>query len=363
MTDWATISAIILVLVGFVRLISKSRSFPALLDTEVAADSCPAWDGPHSGPLISVIVPGKDESNKIEESTRRILASQNCRVEVILVNDRSRDATLEIMKRMAKEDSRIKVVSVNKLPTDWTGKTHAMFRGAEIASGDILVFTDADAVLSPHALCTAERLLWSKGLDLLSFVPGFTERGFIEDAIYPILAMGLLHHYPLADVNDHTKPAGLASGPFIMVTGKAYTQLGTWSRFRKQITEDIALAKAAKLQGMRLMALRGSDLVQVEPFRDIPQVFRYWRRVYYGGLEGSVSKLIGTAINHAVLLATYIIFSIAAIFLLPHPTFTTMALFALSGITVAITSTLQILFIKREHGNWSTGWFRRWAFW
>jgi chlorobactene glucosyltransferase len=355
MTDFATISAIILVLVGFVRLVSKSRSFPALLETEVASDRCPTWDEPHSEPLISVIVPGKDESKRIEESTRRILASQNCRVEVILVDDRSRDATLEIMKRMAREDARIKVVSVNQLPTGWTGKSHAMFRGAEIASGEILVFTDADAVLSPYALCTAQKLLWSKGLDLLSFVPGFTERGFIEDAIYPILAMGLLHHYPLADVNDRTKPAGLASGPFIMLTRKAYTQIGTWRRFREQITEDIALAKAAKLQGMNLMALRGSDLVQVEPFKDIPQIFRYWRRVYYGGLEGSVSRLLGTAVNHALLLSTYVLFAVAAIILPVHPTFATKALFTFSGFTVAIVSILHILFIKRERGNWIYG--------
>jgi cellulose synthase/poly-beta-1,6-N-acetylglucosamine synthase-like glycosyltransferase len=347
--------AIILALAVFTKLVLKSLAFPKLLKTEMTAETCPGPGETNSKPLISVIVPGKDESQKIEEATKQILASQNCRLELILVNDRSRDATLEIMERMAREDSRITALSVDQLPTGWTGKTHAMFRGAEAASGEILVFTDADAILSPYALCTALSLLLSKGLDLLSFLPGFTERGFIEDAIFPILAMGLLHHYPLADVNDHSKPAGLASGSFIMLTRKAYTEIGTWGRFRDQITEDIALAKAAKQQGMQLMVLRGSRLVQVEPFRNIAQVFRYWRRVYFGGLEGSVSRLLGTAVNHVALLATYILFAFAAIFLFAHATLVTKALFVVSGGAVVIISTLQILFIKHERGNWIYG--------
>lgn len=351
----ATIFAIMLVIAVLIKLIAKSLDFPKLLKTEMVSESCPTGDEANSRPLISVIVPGKDESRRIEAATRRILASQNCRLEVILVDDRSRDETLEIMNRLAREDSRITVISVNHLPAGWTGKTHAMFRGAEIASGEILLFTDADATLSPYALCTGQSLLSTNNLDLLSFLPGFTARGLIEDAIFPILAMGLLYHYPLADVNDQAKPAGLASGPFIMLTKKACTEIGTWNSLRDQVTEDIALAKAAKRQGLRVMALRGSGLVQVEPFSDIPQVFRYWRRVYYGGLEAKVSMLLGTAVNHAALLSTYVLFAMSGIFLLAQPTSATKVLFVVSGISVAIISVIQIVFIKHERGNWLYG--------
>lgn len=351
----ATIFAIMLVIAVLIKLIAKSLDFPKLLKTEMVSESCPTGDEANSKPLISVIVPGKDESRRIEAATRRILASQNCRLEVILVDDRSRDETLGIMNRMAREDSRITVISVNHLPAGWTGKTHAMFHGAEIASGEILVFTDADAILSPYALCTGQSILSANNLDMLSFLPGFTARGFIEDAVFPILAMGLLHHYPLPDVNDPAKPAGLASGPFIMLTKKGYSEIGTWSRLRDQITEDIALAKAVKRQGLKVMTFRGSRLVQVEPFKDIPQVFRYWRRVYYGGLEASVSRLLGTAVNHAALLSTYILFAISGVFLFTQATFATKALFVISGISVAIISIIQILFIRHERGNWFYG--------
>ena len=235
------------------------------------------------------------------------------------------------------------------------GKTHAMFREPKLLQ-EIFWFTDADAVLKPlHNVRDSERLLWSKGLDSLSFVPGFTERGFIEDAIYPNLAMGFLHHYPADD--GPCQAAGLALGPFIMVTGKGVDAtrahgVGSGTDYGRHRS-----GKAAKLQGMRLMALRGSDLVQVEPFRDIPQVFRYWRRVYYGGLEGArpLSRLIGYSCKiTVVLLATYIIFSIAAIFLLPHHSCPQWPSSRSRVSPWPSHRHFQILFIKRERGNWLT---------
>ena len=112
MTDFATISAIILVLVGFARFdFQKPLLFPISLETKslAARTSFRASRSRKMGP-------GKDESNKIEESTRRILVPKIAVWKLIPVNDRSRHATLEIMKRMAKDNSRIKVVSVNELP-------------------------------------------------------------------------------------------------------------------------------------------------------------------------------------------------------------------------------------------------------
>ncbi len=351
-TEAAIIIGILFMFAVLAKLIRNSLAFPALLRSEIRSAAFSAGGEKYSQPLVSVIIPARDEGRHIAESVRRILDSEGCRLELILVDDRSSDDTFQIMKQLAETDSRIRVASIRELPPDWTGKTHAMFLGGKIASGEILVFTDADAVLSPYALCTGTNLLSSKGLDFLSLMPGFTKRRFIEDAIFPILAAGLLHYLPLTQVNDLTRPAALASGPFLMITRQAYEKIGTWSLLKNEITEDIALAKAVKRKGMRLMVMRASDLVQVEPFRTIPEVFRYWERVYYGGFDRDISKLLGTAANHASLFTVYVLFAVSGMLWVTQPTPAISALFALATTAVGIISVLQIVYIKREHGNW-----------
>ncbi len=126
---------------------------------------------------------------------------------------------------------------------------------------------------------------------MLSLIPGFTVRGFIEDALYPILAFGLLYFYPLRVVNDPAKPAALASGTFIMITREAYEKVGTWQSVRNEITEDIALAKNAKRADLKLKVLRGNEFVRTEPFKRVSELFSYWKRVYYGASKETGCKL------------------------------------------------------------------------
>ena len=109
---------------------------------------------------VSVIVPAKDEGPNIVAAVESILASSYKRIEVILVNDRSSDDTLELMRLLSEKDSRIKIVDVKNLPNNWTGKTHAMFVGAGVASGDIFLFIDADAVFSRDLIARAVKYIY-----------------------------------------------------------------------------------------------------------------------------------------------------------------------------------------------------------
>ncbi|MGB6067669.1 MAG: glycosyltransferase family 2 protein [Desulfomonilaceae bacterium] len=353
--EWAATVAVCFTLMVLIKLIRKSLTFPMFLEMELIPASCTSQDGNDPKPMMSIVLPAKDEGHCIKESASRILASNNCRFELILVNDRSQDNTLQLMEELARADARIKMMSVDELPVGWTGKTHAMFLGANIASGEILVFTDADSFLNPNALCTALSCMSSRSLDLLSLLPGFTKRGFIADAIFPILALGLLHYHPLKDVNNPVKPAAMASGSFLMITRKAYEIIGTWHRLRNEITEDIALAKTVKGQGMKLTVLRGSNLVQLEPFNNLLQLFSFWKRVYYGGHERSVSTMLRMTANNLALLTTYVLFGISSAFCLTQATLTITVLFLLTAVTVVIVSILQIAFIRREKGYWIYG--------
>lgn len=251
---------------------------------------------------VTVIVPAKDEETHIGFTAGSILASDYPNLHLILVNDRSTDRTLEIMENIAREDPRVRVMSVNELPKGWTGKTNAMFQAAESTTSDILLFMDADAEIEKDVIARAVAFLVDRNLDMLSIVPGFSNRGFLENAVHLHLGLGLSSFYPLTDVNDATKTAALASGCFIMIRRGAYHAVGTWKNFRDQLTEDIALGKAVKRNSLRLNVLRGGEMVRTKSFDSLMELAAFWKRTFYGGLEKNIPRMIKLCLNYITLI-------------------------------------------------------------
>lgn len=303
-------------------------------------------------PRVSVIVPAKDEQNTVERTAESILTSDYGNLDLILVNDRSADRTLEIMENVARESPRVRVISIEELPAGWTGKTHAMFHGAASASGEILLFTDADAVLDKDVISRAVDFLIQRDLDALSLIPGFLERGFIESAMHPHLALGLSSFYPLTDVNDPNKKAALASGCFLLIRKESYDAVGAWKNFRDQITEDIALSKAVKRKGLKLNVLRGGNMVRTKPFGSLAELAGFWTRTFCGGLEKSIPMMIRLCLNYVTLIILFGIFIASGAALLaggndaPH-----LALFAISGVGMAVVMVSYGVVVKKEHGS------------
>jgi cellulose synthase/poly-beta-1,6-N-acetylglucosamine synthase-like glycosyltransferase len=309
-----------------------------------------------SSPLLSIVIPAKDEERNIEQTVRSILASDHERVQLILVDDRSRDRTRDIMLRLAKEDARVEVLSIEDLPDDWTGKTHAMYEAAKLARGDVLLFSDADTVLDPSALSRTLGFFRKEQIDVLCLLPGFTERRFNEDVVHPHLAIGFSYFHPLSEVNDPAKPTAMASGCFIMIGKQAYEQVGTWKRFRNEITEDVALSKAVKAAGLKLRLLRGAALVRTQPFGGIRDLCRFWKRTFYGGFEKSIVKLLRLLMNYAVLTTLAVIFFWSgALWMFGTPSTAVATLFAVSALAMAAAIIPTCIVIHQEGGSWAGG--------
>ncbi|MBI4964260.1 MAG: glycosyltransferase [Desulfomonile tiedjei] len=342
----------VFVLLVFIELMRMNVLLFRALDNEpTLPEQVGLPDNPH--PLVTIVVPAKDEVSGIEASVRSIIASDYSNLEIVLVNDRSEDDTLRIMERLAQEDQRIKVISIHELPKGWTGKTHAMFRAAQEASGDIFLFTDADVFLDPKAISQVLRFFKAQKLDMFSLLPGFVKKGFNENAVHPHMALGISYFYPLTDVNNPAKEAALASGCFIMITRQGYEKLGTWERFRNEVTEDVALSKAAKANGLKLMVMRGFALVRTKPFDRLSDVCRFWKRTYYGGLEKNVAKIARLTMNYAVLSLMILLFAVSAIFLLiGRSELPAVALFIVSLLAMAAVIIPFSIFINHEQGDW-----------
>ncbi|HMK34602.1 MAG TPA: glycosyltransferase family 2 protein [Desulfomonilaceae bacterium] len=348
---WAGIGFSVFILVELIRLnimlyeeLKVERHLPAWV----------TWD--RAQPPVSVIIPAKDEEQNIEPAVRSVLASDYDRLQVILVNDRSLDSTGPIMARLAREDPRIQVLSIRELPEDWTGKTHAMYRAAERADGDILLFTDADAVFDRQVLSRAARFFVDEHLDMLCLLPGFTERRFGEKVVYPHLALGFSYFHPLSKVNDPSRTTAMASGCFLMISKRAYLQLGTWERLRNEVTEDVALSRVVKAARMKFRLLRGSELVRTQPFDGVAAVCRFWRRTFYGGLQKSIPKILRLAVNYTAiaLLSALVVWSGALWFTGP-PSLAVSLLFTLSSLAMAAVIVPFCFLLRQDGVNWIHG--------
>lgn len=352
--EWACWGGGLLSLAVLIGLVKRALNFGTFLRMELK-ESNPevACCSGHSS-RISVIIPSRNEERFIEHSARHALSSQYSQLELILVDDRSRDRTSEVMEHLAKEDSRIRVTSVRELPAGWTGKAHALWHGSRLSSGDILVFTDADSVLSSSTLSLTLDYLISNDLAMLSLAPGFVIRGFIEDVMHPYLAMGLLFFYPLKDVNDIDKPDALASGCYIMITKQAYEAIGGWAAFRDEITEDIAMSKAVKAHGLKLATLRGDDLVQTKPFESLSELFHFWKRSYYGGLGRNSWRTFRLTLIFLLLLTVLVSCPVSGIvWLVRGSSPGTSFMFASSFLVVAAMVVPHGIFLARSGGKLS----------
>ncbi len=356
LATWVAWAGVFFVFLVLLELLHMNLLLVWVLKREPRLANRTSGKMPNPLPLVTVIISAKDEERHIEEAARSILASDHASIQLILVDDRSTDRTLEIMEDLARQDSRITVLSVQELPPGWTGKTHAVFLGTHQASGEILLFTDADTVFRPDAISRALRHFLTNGLDMMSLIPGFTDRGLLEDAVHPHLALGLSYFYPLTEVNDATKPAAMASGCFIMITKRAYREVGTWETFRSQVTEDVALAKAVKAKGLKMGLMRGGDLVRTRPFATLSEVCRFWERTYYGALEQSIPKMVRLVFNYVslVLLTLFFVFS-GVLLLFGTDTAPINGLFAMSTLAMAAVIIPYSVFIRLEHGNWLYG--------
>jgi hypothetical protein len=214
-------------------------------------------------PRLSVIVACRDEERSVEGAARSLLAQDYPDLEVVAVDDRSRDATGRILDALATEDPRLRVLHVGALPPGFLGKTHACHAGAAAATGSVLLFTDADVFFERAALRKAVGFLLRHGLGHLSVMPRliaphFLERGFVS-------ACGLLGTAKLRlwTLGRPRSAAFIGVGAFNLVRREAYVSVGGHARVAFEVVEDLKLGMVLRRSGVRQGALDSGGLVRV----------------------------------------------------------------------------------------------------
>jgi cellulose synthase/poly-beta-1,6-N-acetylglucosamine synthase-like glycosyltransferase len=234
-------------------------------------------------PMISVLVAAKDEAANIEACVRTMLQQDYPNFEMIVCNDRSADDTPAIVERIAREDPRLRLVSIEQLPEGWCGKNNAMQTGIAASSGEWICMTDADCrQISRRTLSVAMRYALDTRADMLSVLPVLEMRGFWENVVQPVCSGLMMVWFHPDSVNDPTKPHAYANGAFILMRRSAYEAIGTHEAVKDRVNEDMHMAARVKRAGLNLRVVRGGGLYKVRMYTSLRQILHGWGRIFYG---------------------------------------------------------------------------------
>jgi hypothetical protein len=240
---------------------------------------------PDPAPLVTVVIPARDEAHNIARCLRSVLASSYPAMEVIVVDDHSTDVTGEIARATAAGDARVRVIVPPPLPDGWFGKSWACAQGAGHARGDFLCFIDADTTLAPDLIVRLVNARRSRNADLIS-VGGRQELGsFWERVLQPQVFMMLLIRFGGTErVNASRRPSDkIANGQCILVRRDAYESVGGHSAVRDKVAEDLMLAQTFFRAGMRVSLVLGLDQLSTRMYTSLRELVRGWGKNIYAG--------------------------------------------------------------------------------
>jgi glycosyltransferase involved in cell wall biosynthesis len=253
-----------------------------------------------SWPTVSVIIPAHNEEQHAPELLRSLVAqSYPAFLEVIFVLDRCTDASRAALERewarhpdASRRGVAFRIIENESCPEDWAGKCNAAAVGAAAATGERLLFTDADTLFDPLLVRASAALLEDRGLSLLSALPGVSIRHLFEATVQPMAAMELMKLFPIARANDAAHPRPFANGQFMLFTREGYDAIGGHAAVKDDLLEDLAFARAV-VQVARLRAglFIADDMLHVRMYETYRQFRHGWRRIFIEAARRRPHKL------------------------------------------------------------------------
>jgi len=217
-------------------------------------------EGEKEGPLVSVLIPARNEEKNIGNIIEDLLGQDYQHIEIVVFNDQSSDRTEEVVRTYAVRDERIRLINSTGLPAGWTGKNYACHSLALNAKGEYFLFLDADVRISGNVIGRCLALVRKKGLDLVSVFPKQEMQTPGEKITVPIINYVLVTLLPLVLVEKsrHSSLAA-ASGAFMFFTAGAYREVLPHEKVKRAVVEDVSIARLFKKADKRVACLLGDD--------------------------------------------------------------------------------------------------------
>ncbi|MFL7869073.1 MAG: glycosyltransferase family 2 protein, partial [Anaerolineales bacterium] len=248
-------------------------------------------DPPAQAPLLSIIVPARNEARNIQRCAAALLDQTYPAIELIVVDDRSTDGTSQILGQLQSQYSALRIVSGKDLPPDWAGKPHALVQGVNASNGEWLCFVDADTFAGSKLIASAFTAAQKYNADMFTVLTKQELGSFWEKVVLPLVFTGLSFGFPAEKVNDPNAPEAIANGQFILVKKVVYDQVGGHASVRDRIDEDKAFAEVVKRAGYRLILADGSELVSTRMYTSLPEMWEGWTKNIFLGLRDRLGLL------------------------------------------------------------------------
>lgn len=247
-------------------------------------------------PLVSVLIPARNEEKAIGESVQSLLAQTYPSLEIIVIDDESTDQTAAIVEELAKTDSRLKLLRGQPITPEWVGKCHALTQGVSLAKGTWLLFTDADVIHAPESVSSAMTYAMNHRVDLLTLKFAKICVGFWEKVVIPYVYFikGWFAPTP-AQILDPLCPKATATGDFILFRRQAYESFGGHAhpQVKSYVVEDAAIARVAKKAGLKLETYDAGHLIKVRKFLSLRELWYGFGKIIYAEYcKSSVFRLL-----------------------------------------------------------------------
>lgn len=236
---------------------------------------------------ISVLLPARDEAERIGPTLRSLSAQQGV-AQILVLDDNSSDATADLVR-----DAGLPLVGgTGEPPAGWLGKPWACQRLADAATGDVLVFVDADVELTPDAAKRTAALL--RDVDLVCPYPRQIVHGPLQRLVQPLLQWSWLSFLPLRLAETSAHPLlSAANGQLLAVRREAYVAVGGHAAVRGEVLEDLALARAFKAAGYRVAMADGTDIAACRMYAsDADLVAGYTKSLHDAFGPGTIGLLV-----------------------------------------------------------------------
>jgi chlorobactene glucosyltransferase len=227
-----------------------------------------SFSKPDSGPLVSILIPARNEEFNIRKCLNSVLAQNYADFEVIVLDDNSYDSTPQILAEIAGSEERLHLIRGEKLPAGWTGKNWACHQLSKAANGDILLFMDADTYMCPIALNATIGALKDDHTGLLSALPAEETVTWGEKFIVPIIHWAIFCIMPLMLAFKKRIPAiSVSHGQYMCFTKAAYSQIGGHAAVRNRVVEDKEITSLIVKAGIKWRLFDGTNILSCRMYR------------------------------------------------------------------------------------------------
>jgi glycosyltransferase involved in cell wall biosynthesis len=290
---------------------------------------------------VSVCIPARNEALSIRACVEAALALDP--FEVVVVDDGSSDATPAILRELAARDERLRVVRVDEpLPAGWVGKPRACARLVEHARGDSLLFLDADVVADTSLIARLGSFVVDHGADVVTAVPRQVTGSFVERLVLPLLHVTYTSWLPLPLVWRARDPRFLAAnGQILWMPRAVLDEVGGFAAVRGEIVDDMALCRAFKRAGRRVVFADGDGMGRCRMYRSARAVVDGFSKNLFEGTGGAAGVIGVFALYGSAFLLPWVA-------LLASPWVANLWWPAVTG--VAVGWTLRLLHVVR-HGS------------